>query len=48
MWNVKEASELTTLAVSADSVVNGNIEAETTETLEDGTVVYTHATVTAA
>lgn len=48
VWNVKESSELTTLTVSADSVVNGNIEAETTETLEDGTVVYTNATVTAA
>ena len=48
VWNVKESSELTTLMVSADSVVNGNIEAETTETLEDGTVVYTNATVTAA
>jgi len=34
--------------VSADSVVNGRIEAETTETLDDGTVVYTNATVTAA
>ena len=40
VWNVKEASELTTLTVSADSVVNGSIEAETTETLDDGTVVY--------
>ena len=48
VWNVKEASELTTLAVSADSTVNGSIEAETTETLDDGTVVYTNATVTAA
>lgn len=48
VWNVKEASELTTLTVSADSVVNGSIEAETTETLDDGTVVYTNATVTAA
>ena len=48
VWNVKETSELTTLTVSADSVVNGSIEAETTETLDDGTVVYTHATVTAA
>lgn len=48
VWNVKESSELTTLAVSADSTVNGSIEAETTETLDDGTVVYTHATVTAA
>ena len=48
VWNVKEASELTTLTVSADSVVNGSIEAETTETLDDGTVIYTNATVTAA
>ena len=48
VWNVKETSELTTLTVSADSVVNGSIEAETTETLDDGTVVYTNATVTAA
>lgn len=45
VWNVKETSELTTLTVSADSVVNGSIEAETTETLDDGTVVYNHATV---
>lgn len=36
------------MTVSADSVVNGSIEAETTETLDDGTVVYTNATVTAA
>jgi len=48
VWNVKETSELTTLTVSADSVVNGSIEAETTETLDGGTVVYTNATVTAA
>ena len=47
VWNVKETSELTTLTVSADSVVNGSIEAEMTETLEDGTVIYTNATVTA-
>ena len=47
VWNVKESSELTTLTVSADSVVNGSIEAEMTETLEDGTVIYTNATVTA-
>jgi len=45
---VKESSKLSTLTVSADSTVNGNIEAETTETLEDGTVIYTNATVTAA
>ena len=48
VWNVKAASELTTLSVSADSTVNGTIEAETTETLDDGTVIYTNATVTAA
>ena len=48
VWNVKEASELTKLTVSADSTVNGTIEAETTETLDDGTVIYTNATVTAA
>ncbi|MBQ6120671.1 MAG: hypothetical protein IJI59_02900 [Clostridia bacterium] len=47
VWNVKETSELTTLSVSADSTVNGTIEAETTETLDDGTVIYTNATVTA-
>jgi len=48
VWNVKESSKLSTLTVSADSTVNGNIEAETTETLEDGTVIYTNATVIAA
>ena len=48
VWNVKESSELTTLTVFADCTVNGNIEAETTETLNDGTVIYTNATVTAA
>jgi len=48
VWNVKVSSELTTLTVSVDSTVNGNIEAETTETLDDGTVIYTNATVTAA
>lgn len=48
VWNVKSDSELTTLTVSADSTVNGVIEAETTETLDDGTVVYTNATVRAA
>ena len=48
VWNVREVSELTTLTVSADSTVNGTIEAETTETLDDGTVIYTNATVTAA
>ena len=48
VWNVKAASELTMLSVSADSTVNGTIEAETTETLDDGTVIYTNATVTAA
>ena len=48
VWNVKAASELTEMVVSADSIVNGNIEAETTETLDDGTVIYTNATVTAA
>ena len=47
VWNVNADSELTTLTVSADSTVNGVIEAETTETLEDGTVVYTNATVSA-
>jgi len=47
VWNVKASSELTELTVSADSTVNGIIEAELTETLEDGTMVYTNATVTA-
>ena len=48
VWNVKEASELTMLTISTDSVVNGSIEAESTETLDNGTVIYTNATVTAA
>ena len=48
VWNVKEASELTALTVSADSAVNGIIDAETIETLDDGTTIYTNATVKAA
>lgn len=47
VWNVNADSELTVLTVSTDSTVNGVIEAETTETLDDGTVVYTNATVSA-
>ena len=48
VWNVKGESELTMLTVSSDSTVNGAIEAETTETLDDGTTVYTNVTVRAA
>ena len=48
VWNVENESELTMLTVSADSTVNGAIEAETTETLDDGTMVYTNVTVRAA
>lgn len=48
VWNVKEASELTALTVSADSAVNGIIDAETIETLDDGTTIYTNATVKVA
>lgn len=47
VWNVNADSELTVLTVSTDSTVNVVIEAETTETLDDGTVVYTNATVSA-
>ena len=45
VWNVTGESRLTTLTVSADSEVNGRIEAEGQEELEDGTVVYTDVTV---
>ena len=48
VMNGQDAGETGTLSVSADSTVNGTIEAETTETLDDGTVIYTNATVTAA
>ncbi len=45
VWNVTGASLLTQLSVTADSAVNGSITAERTETLEDGTTVYYHASV---
>ncbi len=45
VWEVREASELTTLTVSADSKVVGTIEAEKTEEMADGSIVYTNVKV---
>lgn len=45
VWEVKEASELTRLVVSKDSKVIGTIEAETTEEMADGSVVYSNVKV---
>ena len=48
VWNAPGTSRLTTLTVSEDSFIEGEIEAEEQEETEDGLIIYRNVTVTGA